>query len=53
MFIPAHPTDSPGGAMGEGLAVDRAGTLYTAEARLSETPQARVRGVTKYIKIEN
>jgi hypothetical protein len=53
MFIPAHPTDSPDGAMGEGIAVDLAGTIYTAEARLSDTPEARVRGVTKYIKSEN
>ena len=41
-FIPAHKTDSPDGAMGEGIAVDAAGNLYTAEAQL--------RGVTKYVK---
>jgi len=42
MFIPAHQTDSPDGAMGEGIAIDAAGNLYTAEAQL--------RGVTKYVK---
>ena len=42
MFIPAHPTNSPDGAMGEGIAIDLAGNLYTAEAQL--------RGVTKYVK---
>ena len=45
MFIPAHPTDSPTGAMGEGIAIDPAGNIYTAEAQL--------RGVTKYVKNEN
>ncbi len=42
MFIPAHKTDSPDGAMGEGIAIDAAGNLYTAEATL--------RGVTKYVR---
>jgi len=42
MFIPAHKTDSPDGTMGEGIAVDGAGNVYTAEAQL--------RGVTKYVK---
>jgi hypothetical protein len=43
MFIPPHATpDSPDGAMGEGIAVDAAGNIYTAEAQL--------RGVTKYVK---
>ena len=42
MFIPAHKTDSPDGTMGEGIAIDAAGNLYTAEAQL--------RGVTKYVK---
>lgn len=42
MFIPAHKTDTPDGAMGEGIAVDAAGNLYTAEAQL--------KGVTKYVK---
>jgi len=42
MFIPAHKTDAPDGAMGEGMAIDAAGNLYTAEATL--------RGVTKYVK---
>src|SRR5207344_2335558 len=41
-FIPPHPTDSPDGAMGEGIAIDAAGNVYTAEANL--------RGVTKYVK---
>jgi len=45
MFIPAHPSNSPDGAMGEGIAIDPAGNLYTAEAQL--------RGVTKYVKDEN
>ncbi len=44
-FIPAHPTDSPNGAMGEGIAIDPTGNIYTAEAQL--------RGVTKYVKNEN
>jgi hypothetical protein len=38
----AHRTDAPEGAMGEGIAVDAAGNVYTAEAT--------VRGVTKYVK---
>ena len=42
MFIPAHSTDSPDGAMGEGIAIDPEGNLYTAEAQL--------RGVTKYVR---
>ena len=43
MFIPPHMTpDSPDGAMGEGIAIDAAGNIYTAEAQL--------RGVTKYVK---
>jgi DNA-binding beta-propeller fold protein YncE len=43
IFIPAHATpNSPDGAMGEGIAVDPAGNIYTAEAQL--------RGVTKYVK---
>ena len=42
-FVPAHATpSSPYGAMGEGIAVDRAGNIYTAEAQL--------RGVTKYVR---
>jgi DNA-binding beta-propeller fold protein YncE len=41
-FIPAHKTDAPEGAMGEGIAIDSAGNIYTAEATL--------RGVTKYAK---
>ncbi len=41
-FIPPHKTDAPEGAMGEGIAVDAAGNIFTAEANL--------RGVTKYVK---
>ena len=42
-FIPPHTVPgSPYGAMGEGIAIDRAGNIYTAEAQL--------RGVTKYVK---
>jgi sugar lactone lactonase YvrE len=42
MFVPPHQTDTPDGAMGEGIALDAAGNLFTAEAT--------VRGVTKYVK---
>jgi len=42
MFVPPHKTEMPDGAMGEGIAIDAAGNLYTAEANL--------RGVTKYVK---
>jgi DNA-binding beta-propeller fold protein YncE len=41
-FIPPHMADTPDGAMGEGIAIDAAGNIYTAEANL--------RGVTKYVK---
>jgi hypothetical protein len=42
-FIPPHTTpNSADGAMGEGIAIDAAGNIYTAEAQL--------RGVTKYIR---
>ena len=42
-FIPPHATpNAPDGAMGEGIAIDAAGNIYTAEAQL--------RGVTKYLK---
>jgi len=41
-FIPPHKTDTADGAMGEGIAIDAAGNIYTAEAAL--------RGVTKYAK---
>ncbi len=40
IFIPPHKTDAPDGAMGEGIAIDAAGNIFTAEANL--------RGVTKY-----
>ena len=43
MFIPPHVTaNSADGAMGEGIAVDADGNIFTAEAQL--------RGVTKYVK---
>jgi sugar lactone lactonase YvrE len=42
MFIPAHKTGDADGAMGEGIAVDPAGNLYTAEATLRE--------VVKYVR---
>ena len=43
VFIPPHPVpNSPDGAMGEGIAIDAAGNVYTAEAQL--------RGITKYVK---
>jgi sugar lactone lactonase YvrE len=42
IFVPPHKTDTPDGAMGEGIAIDAAGNLFTAEAT--------VRGVTKYVK---
>jgi sugar lactone lactonase YvrE len=43
MFIPPHMTpNSPDGAMGEGIAVDAAGNIYSAEAQL--------RGVTKFVR---
>jgi hypothetical protein len=43
MFIPPHITPSSAdGAMGEGIAIDAAGNIYTAEAQL--------RGITKYSK---
>jgi DNA-binding beta-propeller fold protein YncE len=42
-FIPAHAVpNSTDGAMGEGIAVDAAGNVFTAEAQL--------RGITKYVK---
>ena len=42
-FIPPHTVpNSADGAMGEGIAIDAAGNLYTAEAQL--------RGITKYVK---
>ena len=41
-FVPPHKTDAPDGAMGEGIAIDSAGNLFTAEAT--------VRGITKYVK---
>jgi DNA-binding beta-propeller fold protein YncE len=41
-FVPPHKTDAADGAMGEGIAIDAAGNIYTAEANL--------RGITKYVK---
>jgi hypothetical protein len=40
--LPFRRLDSSEGAMGEGIAIDAAGHVYTAEAQL--------RGVTKYVK---
>ena len=42
IFVPPHQTAASDGAMGEGIAIDAAGNLYTAEAT--------VRGVTKYVR---
>jgi DNA-binding beta-propeller fold protein YncE len=42
MFVPPHMTDSVEGAMGEGIAIDPRGNMYTAESIL--------RGVTKYVR---
>jgi DNA-binding beta-propeller fold protein YncE len=43
LFIPPHATpNSTDGAMGEGIAIDALGNVYTAEAQL--------RGITKYVK---
>jgi DNA-binding beta-propeller fold protein YncE len=42
MFVPPHETSTPDGAMGEGIAIDAAGNLFTAEAT--------VRGVFKYVR---
>jgi len=42
MFIPPHMTNAEEGAMGEGIAVDAADNIYTAEAT--------VRGITKYVR---
>ena len=43
VFIPPHASaNSPDGAMGEGIAIDAAGNVYSAEAQL--------RGITKYVK---
>jgi DNA-binding beta-propeller fold protein YncE len=43
IFIPPHTApNSTDGAMGEGIAVDAAGNIYTAEAQL--------RGITKYVR---
>jgi len=44
IFIPGHQTEAPEGAMGEGIAIDAAGNLYTAEAL--------VKGVTKYVRAQ-
>jgi DNA-binding beta-propeller fold protein YncE len=43
IFIPPHQVDnSPDGAMGEGIAIDAAGNVYSAEAQL--------RGITKFVR---
>lgn len=41
-FVPGHQTDNPDGAAGEGIAVDRNGTIYAAENTL--------RGITRYLR---
>jgi len=42
-FVPPHAVpNSADGAMGEGIAIDAAGNVYTAEAQL--------RGITKYVR---
>jgi len=41
-FFPPHATNAPEGAMGEGISIDAAGNIYTAEAT--------VRGIFKYVK---
>ena len=47
IFIPGHPLPNvQGGAMGEGIAVDPAGNLYTAET------SPGLAGITKYVKNE-
>lgn len=47
IFIPGHPLPNvQGGAMGEGIAVDPAGNLYTAET------SPALAGITKYVKNE-
>jgi NHL repeat len=44
VFIPPHSVpNSVDGAMGEGIAIDAAGNIFTAEAQL--------RGVTKYVRV--
>ena len=42
IFVPPHAAPASDGAMGEGIAIDAAGNLFTAEAT--------VRGVTKYVR---
>ena len=43
IFVPPHAVpNSSDGTMGEGIAIDAAGNIYTAEAQL--------RGVTKYVR---
>jgi DNA-binding beta-propeller fold protein YncE len=42
MFVPPHETNAPEGTMGEGIAIDPAGNLFTAETQL--------RGIFKYVK---
>jgi DNA-binding beta-propeller fold protein YncE len=43
IFVPPHAVpNSTDGAMGEGIAIDATGNIYTAEAQL--------RGITKYVK---
>lgn len=42
MFVPPHKTEAADGAMGEGIAVDAQGNIFTAEANL--------RGIYKYVR---
>ena len=47
-FVPPHPTASPEGAAGEGVAVDSQGDVYAAEGPISRV--AAGGGLTKYLK---
>ena len=42
IFVPPNPGPTPDGAMGEGLALDAAGNIYTAEAT--------IKGIAKHEK---
>ena len=42
IFVPPNPGPTPDGAMGEGLALDAAGNIYTAEAT--------IKGIAKHVK---
>ena len=48
-FIPPHPSEEgPQGVAGEGVAVDREGSVYAAEGPISRRDAAG--GLTKYVK---